>query len=245
MAAILPVNTSSDNDAMANSSQQTQESAQIDWADIDTVLLDMDGTLLDLHFDNHFWLEYVPLKYAEQHGLTLEQSNTELVERFATLQGKLEWYCLDFWTKELNLDIVGLKREIEHLIAIRPGVESFLQQLSKSKKRAVLVTNAHQGSLSLKLANTNLDRYLDMVICSHDFGKPKEDRSFWHSLQEVEQFDPQRTLFVDDSESVLDSAHDYGIQHLRAIVKPDSKKPENFDRRYPAILEFSDLLPIY
>ena len=34
-----------------------------DWRAIDTVLLDMDGTLLDLRFDNYFWLELVPRKY--------------------------------------------------------------------------------------------------------------------------------------------------------------------------------------
>lgn len=217
----------------------------VDWDQIDTVLLDMDGTLLDLHFDNHFWINYIPQKYAELHNITLEQSNAELVDTFDSYRGRLEWYCLDFWSERLNLDVAALKKEVEHLIAIRPGVEDFLQQLSNSHKRAVLVTNAHQGSLSLKLANTNIDRYLDMVICSHDFGKPKEDRSFWQSLQNVESFDPERTLFVDDSESVLDSANDYGIRFLRAIVKPDSKQPENFDRRYPAILEFKDLLPIY
>ena len=27
---------------------------------VDLVLLDMDGTLLDLHYDSHFWLDYVP-----------------------------------------------------------------------------------------------------------------------------------------------------------------------------------------
>ena len=25
--------------------------------EVDTILLDMDGTLLDLHYDNHFWME--------------------------------------------------------------------------------------------------------------------------------------------------------------------------------------------
>ena len=40
------------------------------WSDIDTVLLDMDGTLLDLHFDNHFWLEHLPQRYAELHGVS-------------------------------------------------------------------------------------------------------------------------------------------------------------------------------
>jgi 5'-nucleotidase len=33
---------------------------EFDWREIDTVLLDMDGTLLDLEFDSHFWLSLVP-----------------------------------------------------------------------------------------------------------------------------------------------------------------------------------------
>ena len=35
-------------------------SPELDWTSIDTVLLDMDGTLLDLRFDNWFWQEHVP-----------------------------------------------------------------------------------------------------------------------------------------------------------------------------------------
>lgn len=217
----------------------------VPWSEIDTVLLDMDGTLLDLHFDNHFWLTHVPKTYAAKHGISIEQANQELDERIHSYQGKLEWYCLDFWTRELDIDIALLKQDVQHLIAIRPGAEAFLKALSESQKRAVLVTNAHQGSLQLKLANTHIDQYLDLVLCSHDFGLPKEDRTFWDALQNTEKFDPSRTLFIDDSESVLDSASDYGIRYLRSIVQPDSKKPHRTKHNYPAILEFSDLLPIY
>lgn len=32
----------------------------IAWQEVDTVLLDMDGTLLDLAFDNYFWQTLVP-----------------------------------------------------------------------------------------------------------------------------------------------------------------------------------------
>ena len=31
-----------------------------DWSCIEVVCLDMDGTVLDLHFDNLFWLEVLP-----------------------------------------------------------------------------------------------------------------------------------------------------------------------------------------
>jgi len=51
----------------------------LNWSEISTVLLDMDGTILDLHFDTHFWLEHLPMRYSEKTGISLEQAKEKLV----------------------------------------------------------------------------------------------------------------------------------------------------------------------
>ena len=216
----------------------------VDWNQIELLLLDMDGTLLDLHFDNHFWLEHVPRRYAEMHDLPPEAAREQLLARYQRIEGTLEWYCVDHWSRELGLDIAVLKAEVEHLISVHPHVVDFLQAMRAQGKRIVLVTNAHQKSLELKLQRTRLGGYLDAAVCAHDLGLPKEMPQFWEKLQEVEPFDPQRTLFVDDSPSVLASASAYGIRWLLRVLKPDTRAPARDADGFPAIHDFSELLPL-
>ncbi len=208
----------------------------------DTVLLDMDGTLLDLNFDNHFWLEFVPQRYAEQHQWSVDAAKAHLQPRFKAMEGKLEWYCLDYWTQELQLDIIGLKAEIAGLIAVLPHVVEFLEALKASNRHVLLVTNAHRQSLQLKMEKTCLQPFFDAIVCAHDFGMAKEQQGFWQALQKSYPFDKQRTLLVDDSLAVLHSAKQFGIAHLVSMSKPDSQKPKRKIDEYPAIEDFRELM---
>ena len=214
----------------------------IDWKIIDTVLLDMDGTLLDLNFDNHFWKEFVPLKYARQHGINLTLAKQQLQPQFKSMEGKLEWYCLDYWSAALQLDIAGLKAEISGLIAVMPHVTEFLERLQQTSKKVLLVTNAHRDSLGLKMEKTCLQPFFDGIISSHDLGLPKEQSEFWELLQQQQPFDKKTTLLIDDSEAVLNSARLFGIAHLISVSKPDSKQPKKEVVDYPAIEDFRELM---
>ena len=214
----------------------------IDWKKIDTVLLDMDGTLLDLNFDNHFWKEFVPLKYAQQKDLSLDAAKQALEPQFKSMEGTLEWYCLDYWSEVLQLDIAGLKAEISGLIAVLPHVTEFLEKLQQSSQRVLLVTNAHRDSLGLKMGKTCLQPFFDGIISSHDLGFPKENTDFWPLLQQQQTFDKNTTLLIDDSLAVLNSAKQFGIAHLISVSKPDSRQPKKTVIDYRAIEDFRDLM---
>ena len=213
------------------------------WSAIDTVLLDMDGTLLDLHFDNHFWLEHLPQRYAELHGISRAAADAELLPLFRAHAGTLPWYCTDFWSRELNLSVRELKREVAHLIALRPDADTFLAAIRAAGKRVVLITNAHRDSLSLKLERIELAPYFDRLISSHDYGFPKEDQQFWSALQADFAFEPARALFIDDSLPILRSARTFGIAHLLAVRQPDSRQPAKDSQEFAAVDDYRELLP--
>lgn len=214
----------------------------IDWDNIDTVLLDMDGTLLDLNYDNHFWQEFVPYQYAQKQGYTIAEAKTILAPQFKQMEGKLEWYCLDYWSDILQLDIAGLKREVAGLIAILPHVVKFLEKVRQSRRTLLLVTNAHRNSLDLKMDKTCLNQFFDALVSSHDFGYAKEQRGFWPCLRQHHPFDKHRTLLVDDSLAVLNAARAFGLTQLVTISKPDSQKPVRLIQEYPAIEDFRELM---
>lgn len=216
----------------------------IDWNKIQFVLLDMDGTLLDLHFDNHFWQELVPRRYAQDRGLDVPTAKKLLAPVFRRNEGTLNWYCLDFWTRELNIDIALLKHDIAHLIAVHPHVMEFLEALRVAAKRTILVTNAHPKSLALKLEHTQLDNCLDAIVSAHTIGHPKEQPAFWAELQHHQPFVAEHSLLIDDTPAVLRAARDYGIRQLLAVHRPDTRRPPRETAEFTALRDFRDLLPV-
>lgn len=215
----------------------------LNWSNIDTVLLDMDGTLLDLHFDNYFWRQHLPLRYATKHAIPLADAIQYLTPLFAQYQGSLQWYCLDFWGQQLDMDILALKQEIQHLIAVHAEVNSFLSALRQAGKRIILVTNAHPDSLHLKMQCTDLSPCFDQMISSHQLGLAKEQPGFWEAMQTIAPFQADRTILFDDSLAVLRNAKAYGIRYLRSMHQPDSQAPKQDVAGFEAILRFDEVMP--
>jgi putative hydrolase of the HAD superfamily len=218
----------------------------VDWQSIDTVLLDMDGTLLDRHFDDYFWEQYVPEHYSLLHDLSIEGARTDLLDQYKAREGTLAWTDLDYWSDALGLDIPTLKKQLDHLIAVHPHVIDFLEFCRENDKQLCLVTNAHSKTLDIKMEKTGLAGYFDHIVCAEQVGLAKEDPAFWQRLEAILGYKKGRTLLADDTEKVLLAAHSYGMGVLIHVSRPSSRKPPAPPagaERFLSIEHFRELIP--
>jgi putative hydrolase of the HAD superfamily len=224
----------------------TAESPQIhpsfSWDEIDTVLLDMDGTLLDKYFDDYFWEHFVPEVFAQTNNLSPEEARRQLLSRYRLVESTLQWTDLDYWSEQLGLDIPELKCRIDHLIQVHPHVTDFLSFINRKGKAVHLVTNAHSKTLAIKLRRTTIGPYFSRIVCAEEVGEAKEEPIFWEKLEKMLGFDKTRTLLADDTAKVLSSARQYGMGYLIAVARPSSQKPVRFSADYPSIAYFNELI---
>jgi putative hydrolase of the HAD superfamily len=158
-------------------------------------------------------------------------------------EGKLTWYCLDYWEEQLNLDIMKLKGDISHLIQVHDHALNFLQTVKKHNKRIYLVTNAHRKGIKLKMNSSGLNDYFDEIISSHDYGAPKQEQKFWEELSDQINLNKERAIFFDDSLDVLESASTFKIKNIIAISKPSTQIPKKNVPGFINIENFMEITP--
>ncbi|MBM4127827.1 MAG: haloacid dehalogenase [Nitrospira sp.] len=228
-------------------SPMTQSSALspqsfMDWSQIDDVLLDMDGTLLDRHFDNFFFEEELPRRYAALHDLTFEASRDRLMAMYRSVEGELAWTDLHYWTTRVGIDVVALHKELDHMIGFLPGAEEFLRHLRQLGKRVTIITNAHEAGVAVKTAKTGLHRLVDRIVDAFEVGYLKMRPEYWPSCQRLLGFDPARSLYMDDDEGCLIAAKRFGVAHLVHSAKSSSQLPPAPLAEFYSITGFAPLL---
>jgi 5'-nucleotidase len=218
-------------------------SCAVDWSHIDDVLLDMDGTLLDRHFDNFFFEEELPRRYAVMHELSFDAARDQLMAMYRSVEGELAWTDLHYWTERVGIDVVALHRELDHMIGFLPDAEAFLLALRRLGKRVTVLTNAHRAGVDVKTARTGLDRHVSRIVDAFEVGWLKMRVEYWPICRQLVGFDPKRALYIDDDEQCLAAAEHFGVGRIFHRSKSSSQIPAVPSSRFASIESFQTILP--
>jgi len=213
-----------------------------DFKQVDHVLLDMDGTLLDRHFDNFFFEDALPRRYGAQKGIPFPEAQEKLLHMYRSVEGSLDWADLHYWSTKLTLNVVALTEEYQHLMGMFPDAVPFLEYLKKRELPYTIVTNAHPSNIAIKMAKTGLNDHVTRIVSAFEVGSLKMHKEFWEVCQTLLPFDPARTLYIDDDESCLEAGRAFGIRHLFHKAQPSSRLPLHPSRHFPSIEDFTQIM---
>ena len=214
------------------------------WKAIETFFLDMDGTLLDLAFDNFFWHEHLPKIYAKSKGISFVTAKSEFEQMYKRKENTIQWYSLKHWSDVLQIDLLSELLTTKNEIKILPKVKDFLYLLKKNNIKVFLLTNCPRDMLHVKLSQTKLWGFFDEIVSSEDFNFPKESIDFWNILKAKYTYKHDATVFLDDSKNVIDFSVKHGLKKVFLISNPDSSKKSQDTRGYKSIKSVNELKEI-
>ncbi len=214
----------------------------IDWAKIDTVLLDMDGTLIDKHHDDFFWEELVPKCYAEKNNISQLEAKERLRRIYKTKENTKKWADFDYWSERLGINLWLLKDECRHTVKLHPHTVRFLKFLKRRRKKVYLVTAASRKDINFKLEHVGIFEYFDGIFSEIEIGSSKKEKMFWGKVQKKIKYEKSRTMLADDDETIMRMARSHGIRWLVIKSKSSSKKPHQISKEFFCVRHFDDIL---
>ena len=190
--------------------------------DIECLLIDMDGVILDNAYDNDFWQNQIPEVIADSKGIAFDDAKRLAIQIFNYKKNTKDWYDVDYWSNMLDIDIEAQKRSEKSFsrISLYDGVIDTLSVL-KNKTKMILITNAHRKTLNIKLEKYNLTPYFDEMVCAHELNYVKEDIQLWYMLRSKYRLDYEKTLLVEDTINNINVGLSAGISG--AIYVGDEK----------------------
>ncbi len=195
--------------------------------DIECLLVDMDGVILDNTYDNNFWQNQIPNVLSKKRNISFNDAKRLAIQIFNFKKNTKDWYDLDYWSNMLDIDIEAEKRSDESLSKIKlyDHVTNTLTTLKKSIK-LILITNAHRKTLNIKLGKYDISPYFDEMICAHELHYVKEDIQLWYMLKSKFKLNFEKTILVEDTINNINVALSAGVSSAVYVGDEDFKPSE-------------------
>lgn len=185
-------------------------------SDIEAVLFDMDGVLVD-----SFEVLYHALKdiWEKFEGCTMGRDKFEEKHWGDKLEDKVERR----WGEEAGDYFFSSVEKHFHRAKLLPGVRDVLTSIPQ---RRGVVTNGPQGYTDNFLSHFDLKKHFDVIICSDDVDEIKPDPEPILKACEGLGVGPENVVFVGDTDNDVGAGRAAGVRVV-GIGTPGDREIEN------------------
>ena len=191
------------------------------------ILSDLDGVILDQHYDRKFWQSWLPEHVANQTNQSIEKIQIEIQLKIDGQKGTLNWYDLNYWDDLLDVDCMEIIKEQEEKPSFLEGSLEALQELSTLKNPKHILTNGDPRLQEYKAEARNFLQFFDSIFYSMHAGYPKEKKEFWTLARHNLNLDFEDSIFIDDDFKVVTIAVKAGVKRVIWITPGKNRILQN------------------
>lgn len=217
---------------------------QINDFEINYIIFDMDGTLLDslsvwADSDREF-ITGLGLKYEPKCSLAMKKMHFNSACEYLVKE-----FSLPFSAEETGKRILEIVEE--HYIngvTLKDGVEEFLGSAHKARVKMCVATSNKKALAEASLNAKGIMEYMEFVITSDEVGGGKESPEIFLKAAEMLGAVPEKTAVFEDSIHAVMSAKSAGF---KVVGVYDKLCPEEFDEieKYAdiSVKSFKEVIP--
>ncbi|MCK5043097.1 MAG: HAD family hydrolase, partial [Candidatus Aenigmarchaeota archaeon] len=165
------------------------------------ISFDLDGTLVNEKFDKIIWHEEIPKLFAEKNNIDIETATNMVYAEYyrgAFIDKVDRWTDISYWFDRLGLDgwntlMVNMKK---HILVYDDTLKMF-EQLSARKYKLIIISNAEEKFLDMKLEAEGLKKHFSSVFSAQStFGVRKKNKEIFMKVLERLGIKPENMIHV-------------------------------------------------
>ncbi len=162
------------------------------------ISFDVDGTLVDLEYNDLIWFKEIPELVAKKKKISFEKSLKYVHEEYAKLgEHNLNWYDINYWISYFGIEISPDKifEKYEPQVKIYPEVISLLEELKK-KYTLIVITAMPREFLIPKMKN--LEKYFKFSFSALSDFKELKNSEIYSKISKALKVPPKQILHIGD-----------------------------------------------
>lgn len=181
---------------------------------------DLQGTLSDSKFSDHFWLELLPEKHSSKNRNKLEESKIELKKIFSRI-GKYDslYYDDSAWAEQLDFETLEVLEKSE----IQPKLESkFYDFIQNTSLPSIIISTTTDLFIKYELGE-NIGLFKKTYSCIDYFNCGGKTKDIFLRVAEELKVKPSEILHIGDSvEMDIENAKKAGVMTILHQGNADS-----------------------